>query len=167
MSRPVLSESTRPSRQSFQHLTEYGPKINGYRFVATKPDEVIEEEILKEDNPDNRHYEDTPMSEIPESSYTYSTYNDLWMKITQSGKLPGFIPLPVETNSPEDLNDTNVARFIESKTRAKNERIRWHPDKMIVRLQKLGVTDRISPDYKRIVTRVFQIINRVYNNLHV
>ncbi|VEU21803.1 DEKNAAC102717 [Brettanomyces naardenensis] len=154
-------------------LREYGPEINGYRFVATDAKDVVGngEEKEKESGTDE---EDAGIDDYPSDSfgdgdsdsdtYTYTAYARQWEDIVSSGQLPASIPLPVASNSVDDLDVEHVRLFLNTKERIRSERLRWHPDKMIVRLEKLGVTEERAGRYKEIVTMVSQVINSLATN---
>lgn len=94
---------------------------------------------------------------------SYDEYSRKWDQILRIQDIAESIPLPVASNGLEDVNETRVRQFLDTQDKIKRERIRWHPDKMMVRLEKLGVDQDTCPGYKSVVTQVFQTINQIHD----
>ncbi len=94
---------------------------------------------------------------------SYDEYSRKWDQILRIQDIAEGIPLPVASNGLEDVNETRVRQFLDTQDKIKRERIRWHPDKMMVRLEKLGVDQDTCPGYKSVVTQVFQTINQIHD----
>jgi len=144
-------------------LTEYGRVINGYRFVATDQAEAFEErEATDELESSDRESTDARNGEEKQGWKSYEEYSRAWDSILH-GEENDSIPLPVASNDLEDISRRSIRQFLDTDDRIKRERIRWHPDKMMTRLEKMGVDEETSPGYENVVTRVFQTINQVHD----
>jgi hypothetical protein len=76
------------------------------------------------------------------------------------------IPWPVASGKANQVHKEGIERFVRAShawqdnaaAMLKTERVRWHPDKM---QQRFG--QHIDPDTLRLVTAVFQVIDRLWN----
>ncbi|GME76741.1 unnamed protein product [Ambrosiozyma monospora] len=181
-------KSTTKSKGSYNSskydgVLEYGPKINGYRFVSLNPNE--DDDTFNGTNytkhtsrPDiNAGYRQSlPKTDWPnqydpyksekyrgakhDTQYNYDAYCDMWDKLLSSTeRCKGSVPLPVKSNKIDDLNTVSVGEFLVHRDNVKKERIRWHPDPMLNRLKTVGFD---KADVESLVTQVFQVLNDVY-----
>lgn len=157
------SRTKRPNK-----LYHFGKDTNGYTFIAFTEDDVptVNDSRLNIDEIDSdSEYETESESEqegCSDSGYTYKQYVTDWGCI-ENGETCEFVPFPVRSNKVDNVNADNVKNFLKKKKIIKQERIRWHPDKMKSVLNKDGMwNDQISND----VTFVFQIINQVYESFN-
>lgn len=139
-------------------IHEYGPEIDGYRYIAFNKEEipslkedVSSSELTNSDIEDSENHTDDTINS------PFETYLLQWQKIIHGGKVES-VPLPVHSGLFKDVNLENVRRFLYSKSIAKLERIRWHPDKMRILLKD---NEKLED---REITHVFQTINTVYEN---
>lgn len=151
-----------PSSTSTQpvEVEEYGKPIDGYRFVAINKSEIPENSDEEVEQESAEEYQEWTRQG---GSFSYDDYVELWETIDETEQLPGYIPLPTLANSWENLDSKNIAAFLGSSDNIRLERIRWHPDKMIPRLQRMGVSSEVCSGYEDVVTKVFQLINEVYD----
>lgn len=87
--------------------------------------------------------------------YSYHTYLKRWKDI-ENGMKYDFLPLPIDS---VDLNIETVTAFIGSSKNLKQERIRWHPDRMKNILKRNGM---LNTQNEHKVTQVFQVINEAF-----
>ncbi|ANZ75508.1 BA75_03254T0 [Komagataella pastoris] len=137
---------------------EWGPSINGYRFLDT-------EEKVKEYSVPTAEPQDTYGLSYPEDSseplanhlQTYEEYIQNWKENTR-------LYWPNEENSWTCVSYDSIEQFLRGnkslsafKKRLKVERIRWHPDKM---------KRNINCDEKDLilVTETFQLINKLWED---
>lgn len=170
---------------------EWGPFINGYRFVGAKDGKplqfkkrhtLVNEDYRKSDTY-NWSYMELPSfkssSDTLEEKYGkngtaadefgYDEYFKEWEYIKENGLRDIVFPVPHQDY--DELNKGNVQNFLQSSNEEyfnvlKIERIRWHPDKMI-RTLKLDVNDKMYKELSDKITKTFQIINQLweeYNN---
>jgi len=86
------------------------------------------------------------------------------------------ISWPVESGSWKDVGKEEVERFFRKAPQAaggeggkevdlgevlKKERVRWHPDKMMQRAGSVGIDEGTM----KVVTAVFQVVDRLWNDL--
>ncbi|RDA91493.1 hypothetical protein CP533_4575 [Ophiocordyceps camponoti-saundersi (nom. inval.)] len=107
--------------------------------------------------------------EVRRQRKLWTDYVDAWA--TWNGDVAN-LPWPVEGSGRRGLNEADVRAFfvsgldldsLDTKTgaaRLKEERVRWHPDKV---QQRLG--GRVDSDIMKDVTAVFQIIDRVWGEM--
>ncbi|KAG7698974.1 hypothetical protein KL930_002238 [Ogataea haglerorum] len=135
---------------------EYGPSINGYRFVTPHPDQKPFPNVNY-----HRHINGyaAELPELPqkEDPYRvrrndYEEYVKRWQTVDLEHELP---PMPVPGG---EVNLQSVGQFIPH-DQLRVERIRWHPDKILRRVSE----DR-RPVLAEMVTRTFQVINELYEN---
>ncbi|CDK25978.1 unnamed protein product [Kuraishia capsulata CBS 1993] len=174
---PEVSEPTlRPRTRVKMPSVEYGPEINGYRFVRSVNEEAFEfttkphvnnddDDILHSDS--HSHSDSDSVSETSSNSHpasaesedelsfthawSYEDYNRHWESA------PSEIAWPVASNHPADLSVESIRSFLDNgrlKKRLKTERVRWHPDKMMVGR---------SEELKEKVTFTFQCINSIWD----
>lgn len=157
---PTISTNSKPVRSKKPRAVhEYGPDVNGYKFIAFSENEIPEPKIEKhEKNDDHENYD---RSEANNDEYNYKMYISLWNDI-EKGITYETLPLPLFSDNVEDLNEKNIKEFLNTKLRLKIERVRWHPDKM----RGLLIGNNLwCPEMESEVTRVFQTINRVYETI--
>lgn len=151
------SKSVRSKKPRAVH--EYGPDVNGYKFIAFSENEIPEPKI--EIHVKNDDYENYDGSEAHNDKYNYKLYISLWNDI-EKGITYETLPLPLFSDNFEDLNEKNIKEFLNTKLKLKIERVRWHPDKM----RGLLIGNNLwGPEIESKVTRVFQTINRVYETI--
>ncbi|RDA84272.1 hypothetical protein CP532_1974 [Ophiocordyceps camponoti-leonardi (nom. inval.)] len=107
--------------------------------------------------------------EVRRQRKTWTDYVDAWA--TWNGDVAK-IPWPAEGSRRSGLNEADIRAFFvngldlhslgakDSAARLKEERVRWHPDKV---QQRLG--GRVEGDVMKDVTAVFQIIDRVWGEM--
>lgn len=147
----------RPSK-----IYEYGDNAE-YKFIAFDKEEipVIEEIITSDtDNNDTSTSEDEFLADnIPtEQFYNYKKYTSIWKEL-ESGVKHDKFPLPVYSNSWNDLNGISILEFLKRHEILKKERIRWHPDRMKGILTSCNLW---KLETEREITKIFQIINDLY-----
>jgi hypothetical protein len=154
---------------------EWGPSINGYRFVGRKDCKKYYRQRHRFVTDTGCEGYDWSYMEIPDykprlddteetkesKSYIYDQYYKDWEKIKANGEKSIIYPLASATDM---LILENVESFLRTSSDyervLKIERIRWHPDKM---LSVLGVKEDIESELlKAKVTNTFQIINSLY-----
>ncbi|KAG7830965.1 hypothetical protein KL919_002185 [Ogataea angusta] len=135
---------------------EYGPSINGYRFVTPNPDQRPFPNLNY-----HRHINGyaAELPELPqkEDPYRvrrndYEEYVKRWQTVDLEHELP---PMPVFGG---EVSLQSVSQFI-PQNQLRIERIRWHPDKILRR-----VSESRRPVLAEMVTRTFQVINELYEN---
>lgn len=86
---------------------------------------------------------------------------------TQAG-----IPWPTDSGMRDDMRETTIRSFFanglsgsagsaEFATGLKEQRVRWHPDKM---QHRMGGKDKVTKDVMEDITMVFQVIDTLYND---
>lgn len=150
------SPSSHAPQHPYPHIFQYGPEINGYRFIATQPDDIIEK-ISKKSNSSELESDSGTDSDL----WDYPAYQKQWFSLKPGQSLD--IPLPVATDTLDDVTPENLLDFLGSDENIRTERIRWHPDKMIIRLKSLGITEQSMPGCTKVVTRIFQELNKLYD----
>ncbi|GMM27602.1 hypothetical protein DAMA08_003180 [Martiniozyma asiatica (nom. inval.)] len=164
--------STRKSFQKeFIHkpsdVKEYGPSVNGYRFIAFNSDQIpacegsdTKEDKFKssssEDENEDNQFEDDSFKEKELSPY--EQYLLCWERML-NGESSMCVPLPVIPAVWENVSFNSVMNFIPTKKLVQKERIRWHPDKMVNVLKKYKKY-KDGDDVK--VTHLFQVLNEVF-----
>lgn len=173
---PPRRYETTPTSPEAQEYIEWGPEINGYRFVAepNRPQYYRQRHNLVQSDAKDTYewsylslpdfvsnaedYLDRKNTGEPnedKESY-YDQYFHRWEDIRRDGK--GLIIFPVKGNS--DLSINNIKDFIETSSNypkaLKIERIRWHPDKMarVLKIRDKEITEKI--------TKCFQLINELW-----
>lgn len=163
-------------------LIEWGPFINGYRFVGSqngkplnfKKRHTLVNENYRETDTYNWSYMQLPNFQSKNDSlkekYTekssefgYDEYFKEWEYIKEHGLRDIVFPI-IDEN--DELNKINVENFFKKSDQdyfnvLKIERIRWHPDKMI-RTLKLDINDKLYKELAEKITKTFQIINQLW-----
>lgn len=147
---------------------EYGDSVSGYKFIGTKKDLLNFENTTSQspDEIDPRSFDrlDTPK----EPRFTTSDYV---VRYWDQEKTMLYLPV-VSTTNPEDVHideitTERVQEFylrsctqlgFEMATVLKNERLKWHPDRLVGRLPP-GDAQTLAK-----VTRLFQIINDLWES---
>lgn len=161
---PDMYHNSKPMRSTRpMAVHEYGPDVNGYKFIAFSEQEIPEPKVEVPIESENAEPEcdDGIYNDDFDDEYNYKIYTTLWNDI-EKGISCETLPLPVLSNCFEDLNEKNILAFLNEKSRLKVERIRWHPDKM--RSLLIG-NNMWYPVIESKVTQVFQLINRVYETI--
>ncbi|CCH46051.1 hypothetical protein BN7_5639 [Wickerhamomyces ciferrii] len=173
--------SPSPSKESLDlNFIEFGPSINGYRFIGNSSTSNYYNKSSFKPIIENKSTFDWSYCELPkfeskpdylESKYgkeEKSDYDDLitylknWERIKSQGLNEIYFPLgDSNINKDQLLNfyknfETNqMGKLLDF---IKFERIKWHPDK-ISRILKP------NNELKLKITRMFQIINEIYEEL--
>lgn len=187
---PKQAKSSSNASSTASDLIEWGPFINGYRFIASKDSETPlhyhqkHTLLTKDPNHPNESYNwsymDLPeyksardtleekysnREEFPDATeFSYEEYFNEWEYIKEHGLRDIVFPL---VNQNSGLEKNEVFRFLQTGADSeygnilKIERIRWHPDKMI-RILKLDVNDMVYKELSEKITKTFQIVNQLW-----
>lgn len=165
----------KPTRRPLKVL-EYGSDASGYKFIAFDEKEIPgPKHNFTDTNESEDHNDDSSLSgdeggsiassgpdEKPSApTYRYGDYLDLWEGIEAGVERESF-PLPVKSNSMNDLSKANVLNFLKKKAVIRQERIRWHPDRMRTILCRCQMW---NSGVEKDVTHVFQIVNDTYETV--
>ncbi|ESW98551.1 hypothetical protein KL918_002059 [Ogataea parapolymorpha] len=135
---------------------EFGPSINGYRFVTPDPDQKPFPNVnyYRHINGYAAELPELPQKEDPYRvrRNDYEEYVKRWQTVDLEHELP---PMPVCGG---EVSPQSVSEFI-PRNQLRLERIRWHPDKILRR-----VSESRRPVLAEMVTRTFQVINELYEN---
>lgn len=150
------------------NVIEYGPSVHGYNFIAfsesdipqersdENPPLVSEKESSDSETSSNRsNFQETP------SEYNYNVYLNAWADI-ENGIKYYKTPFPTKTDEFGDISVSSIINFLETKANVRQERIRWHPDRM---KQILLNSDMWDDHQEKDVTHVFQVINEAYDRV--
>lgn len=144
-----------------------------------KLDEEIERDEAERENIRRRMEESLRRGEerkrARETEAAWDNYTAKWDSLRNSqlqgneaaSKVRDLIPWPVLSGQAKHVSQDEIERFLrasklwreDSVALLKAERVRWHPDKMQQRFGK-----RMDVDTMKIVTAVFQIIDRLWND---
>lgn len=149
----------RPSK-----IYEFGDNAE-YKFIAFDQEEIpIIQEIATSDSDDDNisisDY-DSFTENVTTDEFNYKKYISIWKELEAGAEYDKF-PLPVYSNSWNDLNRKSILDFLKRKEILKKERLRWHPDKM---KGILALSNLWNLETERKVTNIFQIINELYQSL--
>ncbi|KAH3665596.1 hypothetical protein OGAPHI_003784 [Ogataea philodendri] len=151
---PPPRTRSRTSHTNSQPHYEFGPSINGYRFVSTDPGQKPFQDVNfhRHINGYSAELPDVPQKDDPYKSRDnkYQRYLNQWKDIDLEAQFP---PVPVDGG---EVSFQSVASFI-PKDQLKAERVRWHPDRILSR-----VSESRKSILSELVTRTFQVINQVY-----
>ncbi|KAH3688756.1 hypothetical protein WICPIJ_000263 [Wickerhamomyces pijperi] len=182
----VHSRHSKPASTHPLQYQEWGPKINGYQFISTNPndpkhyikpksmDYLINsydwsymkvpsyesfQEYLHEKYPDSTERKEGFKLNDQMNITNFDTYFQKW---ETSFKDHGLLLYPIFPG--DELNKSNVLRFIDSSSLPmervlKIERVKWHPDKFV----RIIKSDK---ELERRITEVFQIVNQIYEDLY-
>lgn len=169
------SINCKPTRRPLKVL-KYGSDASGYKFIAfdekeipvpkhnftdkTESEDYSDESSLSDDKGDSIASSD-PNEKPSPPTYRYGDYLDLWEGIEAGVERERF-PLPVKSNSMNDLSKANVLSFLKKKAIIRRERIRWHPDRMRTVLYRCQMW---NSSVEKDVTHVFQIVNDTYETV--
>lgn len=167
-------ENCKPTRRPLQ-VFEYGSNSTGYKFIAFDEKEIpapkpnfiknegenYSDESTFPDDDDDSIDSSKLNQKPPPSTYKYDDYLDSWEEI-EAGVETGSFPIPVQSNSINDLSRTNVLNFLKKKAIIRQERIRWHPDRMRTILSRCQMW---NSSVEKEVTLVFQIVNDTYESV--
>lgn len=171
--------TTKKKRDKFRNVKFYetGDTISGYKFVTDEPPPLKKQNKTRKrdtinidpfqfdrlDGVKRYNYKRTPSTETVITEYWNNSKNtkreDMYIPIIINGN-NSFIKLcqPIRI---EDITSENVFRFYEYSEQVMNysiqqmlkeDRIKWHPDKLL------------DNENKIIVTRLFQIINDLWQS---
>lgn len=147
----------RPRSRDISKVYEYGPMVDGYRYVSFNESDALggyySHEFSEAESSDDALGGNDSDLNVEETHF--QAYLRKWQDITGE-KHCGGVPLPVASGLLEDVNLGNVREFLVTKANAKAERVRWHPDKMRL---VLGDSELITSED---ITHVFQTVNAVY-----
>ncbi|KGK38432.1 hypothetical protein JL09_g2443 [Pichia kudriavzevii] len=93
--------------------------------------------------------------------YNYNVYLNAWADI-ENGIKYYKTPFPTKTDEFGDISVSSIINFLETKANVRQERIRWHPDRM---KQILLNSDMWDDHQEKDVTHVFQVINEAYDRV--
>lgn len=163
-----LKENKKTTNHRFKrpsNIYEYGGNAE-YKFIAFDIEEIpIIEEIVSSDTDDNNKSaseDETLADNVPtDQFYNYQKYAYKWKEL-EAGVKDDKFPLPVYSNSWKDLNGNSILEFLKRKEILKKERLRWHPDKMKGILTSCNLWNL---ETEREVTKIFQIINELYQSI--
>lgn len=180
-----------PSSHQKDDFIEWGPFINGYRFIGSKSSQDSlhyqqRHSLLTNDKHSTQSYNWSYM-DLPEyksakdtleekykdvrdddEEFTYDDYFKEWEYIKQHGLRDIVFPI---VNQNDELDQKNVRKFLQTSVNdefvniLKIERIRWHPDKMI-RTLKLDVNDDVYKQLSEKITKTFQIVNQLWEEFN-
>lgn len=164
-------------------VEEWGPTINGYRFVGSKGSKRYFKQRHRLVTDHGYDGYDWSYMELPEyttvqhdamdeeeeqdpEGYTYDSYYKDWEEIKTNGEKTIIFPLK---QTGDTLDGDSVSAFLRTSSDyikvLKIERIRWHPDKMlnVLRIKNDDIEGELL---KRKITTTFQIINELYEHEH-
>lgn len=163
-------------------LEEWGPSINGYRFVDTKKGNHYYKQrhnlIIGEKDSYEWSYEELPEFKFNGYDYLNDKYNDdewnyneylkYWEKLKNDKVTDKILKFPIFENN--ELNIENIKKFLKTNNEGlnikilKRERIRWHPDKIF---QLLPIDNETNEQFKELINTTFQCINELYNEFNL
>lgn len=165
---PRKSEEVNSTREVGKRpiqIYKYESGRAGYPFIAFSKMDVplVDRSETTERNEDDNSSggSDTSSTDDERFTYNYQIYTQLWNDI-EKGIASEHIPLPVFSDDINYVDHENVKAFVKDKSNLKIERIRWHPDKMKGVLRSCHMWE---DEMYLEITHIFQIINRVYENI--
>lgn len=173
-------------------FSEWGPSINGYRFVGKTTDQkyykqrhhlAYSKDVTGQDGYNWSYLDDPQCGSEDEggvdgdsagvndndddinnsNAYSYNDYCLDWQSIKSTGS--NVLVFPIRSVG-DALTEPNVEAFLRTASdygkALKMERIRWHPDKMVNALRLKGGVE--AELLKSKITTTFQIINKLYES---
>jgi hypothetical protein len=167
--------------KSHQHIVEERAARERARKQKKKEQDHLEEDGLREEAEREkvmRQMEESlrrgdARKKVKEAEACWAKYLGRWEQFKAHPPSPGsgesprnMLPWPVASGNAKHVEKDEIERFLktspawkeDASAMLKVERVRWHPDKM---QQRFG--QHIDPDTVKLVTAVFQVVDRLWN----
>ena len=176
-----INNHSKNTNGNSKFFREYGDGISGYKYIIPENDyirlkEKEDKKIAEEyDSDEGEKVDILKYDSLPNITATrlrsVDIIHDYWAKSNNNFILPLLRGSSIENTEIEEINKDSVVEFYEAsythsifdfRTIIKEERVRWHPDKLASRISDRDKnTDNLLPK----ITKLFQIINDIWESL--